>query len=250
MKTNSSLWVRRRRRRTAVPALLSLAMAVSAAVPAFGQNRLDTIVENFLNTNEAVPWDQITGSFDTARGWGELRDSIPPLNAADSAAEPDLSPAGMPQVPLSCPIEPEPVNTPRQPDAARDGCEPCFREAIRKLDFNRRIFERLRAIGSSTITMTKKAIAFGDSSSGIHAVVGLEWSTAVKPKIEQSQREFKSAYSAKYRELMHSLEANLRDLGRCEERYFNNRDWYARQGYMLYSFMEHRYSPDLVINID
>ena len=124
------------------------------------------------------------------------------------------------------------------------------REAIRKLDFNRRIFERLRAIGSSTITMTKKAIAFGDSSSGIHAVVGLEWSTAVKPKIEQSQREFKSAYSAKYRELMHSLEANLRDLGRCEERYFNNRDWYARQGYMLYSFMEHRYSPDLVINID
>ena len=43
MKTSSSSWVRRLSRGAAVPAVFSLAMAVSAAVPAFGQSEIATI---------------------------------------------------------------------------------------------------------------------------------------------------------------------------------------------------------------
>jgi hypothetical protein len=41
------------------------------------------------------------------------------------------------------------------------------------------------------------------------------------------------------------MQTSLQALGKCEEEFFKERDWYNRFGYIYYSFMADRYkSPD------
>jgi hypothetical protein len=138
----------------------------------------------------------------------------------------DLGDAGAPSVPTSC------------ADSAQ--CGQCFTDAQRRLDGMRINLERLRCVYTATANFTRASIAFGDSSSGVHGVIGLEWQTQ-KAGIQQAFESLKHTYDVKYGQMLPNLRASLEGLGECEARYFNEHDWYSRFGFIYYTFMADRY---------
>lgn len=140
---------------------------------------------------------------------------------------PDASPAGMPQLPSRC--------------LGSMQCKKCFESAHAELEKRRYNLEELRVVNLYTQDFSKKAISFGDSTSGgLHPIVGLEWQ-AQKRKIEQSLKEFEAKYDSKYVQLMGKLRGALDQIASCEGQYFDDPDWFQRYGFMYYQFMEARY---------
>ncbi len=239
---------------------LFLAGLIATSAVTFAQaqaGRIANVLANVASVGQAV--NEVTeragsGAIETllemrdsaAAGAEELANlrALSNLNAADQAFEPNYSPDGMPRVPISC------GNMARTPGSLTEfapDCRSCYEDATKDVDFARRILERLRAIGSSTSTMTNKAIAFGDSVSGIHGYSGLYWQTQVKPGIEKAHREMRGAYTEKYTALLTTLRKGLDKVAACEAKHFQNPDWFNRFGFMFYAFMEHRYAPDQVL---
>ncbi len=135
------------------------------------------------------------------------------------------NPPGMPRVPSFC---------------FDDGdCAECFSSARRDFDETRLTFEKLRLIYSCSKTFSNKAIAFGNTVSGVHAVTGLVW-TRERAEIEKSVKRLEAAYDAKYVELSQDLHEAMIAIGRCEQQY-GLPDWYDRFGYVYFEFMQDRY---------
>lgn len=143
-------------------------------------------------------------------------------------------PPGMPDVPSFCPDD-EQIAI--QLDA--QNCAGCFTEAREKFNSVRYNLEQLRIIYKCTKDFSKKAIAFGDNTSGVHAVTGLTWQ-AEKAKIEGSVKRLEEAYDKKYAELLEKLQESMIALAVCEEQ-FGTPDWYDRYGYMFYEFVKEKY---------
>jgi hypothetical protein len=143
-------------------------------------------------------------------------------------------PPGMPDIPSFCPDD-EQVAI--QLDA--QNCAGCFTEAREKFNKVRYNLEQLRIIYKCTKDFSKKAIAFGDNTSGVHAVTGLTWQ-AEKAKIEGSVKRLEEAYDKKYAELLEKLQESMIELAVCEEQ-FGTPDWYDRYGYMFYEFVKEKY---------
>ncbi len=162
----------------------------------------------------------------TMRSLQELREAYQTLTQQDATLEPDYRPPGSPEVPSSC--------------EGNDECGDCYRQALASLNRVRVDLERLRAIYANTKGFAGKAMAFGDSASGIHAVTGLAWQQE-KRKIEKELVDFQHTYDAKYLELIPRVEDALKQIGRCEEQHFHNPDWYNRFGFIYYTFMADRY---------
>ena len=180
-------------------------------------------------TGKAIGWVQ--DALGKGKSGKEALDSYGALSNNDKALDPNYRPSGSPNVPSHC----------TAPDGkGSEGCNDCFAAAHRKLTAVRTAFEKLRRVGATTRTFAAKSIAFGDSVSGIHGVAGLGWQPE-RTKIEQSLKNFETAYDAKYTELLGLLEAALRDIGQCELKHFNVPDWYDRYGFMYYTFMSDRY---------
>ncbi len=135
------------------------------------------------------------------------------------------NPPGMPNVPSFC--------------AGDAGCRSCYAGARSKFDEVRGTFEQLRVIYQCTKNMTDKALAFGDSGTNVHAVVGLAWQTE-RGKIEESVRKLNQAYDNKYRELLGDLQGSMVEISACEAQY-GQPDWYDRFGYVYYEFMKDKY---------
>ncbi|MEO0996156.1 MAG: hypothetical protein AAFX58_01440 [Pseudomonadota bacterium] len=135
------------------------------------------------------------------------------------------TPAGMPRVPSFC--------------AGNAGCQMCYAGARSKFDEVRGVFEQLRVIYQCTKNMTDKALAFGDSGTNVHAVVGLAWQTE-RGKIEKSVDKLKQAYDNKYRDLLGQLQGSMMEISSCEAQY-GQPDWYDRFGYVYYEFMKDKY---------
>jgi hypothetical protein len=131
----------------------------------------------------------------------------------------------MPEVPISCGTE---------------ACQQCYESAVRRLNFTRVTFEQLRAIYQSTNDMATKAMSFGDSASGVHALSGLSWQYS-KKGIQSELEKLGRTYDDKYRGLLNTLRESLNEMAVCERDHFNNPDWYNRFGFIYYSFMEDRY---------
>ncbi len=134
------------------------------------------------------------------------------------------------------------TGAPRLPVSCRSGaCRACYRDA--QLALNRAVFtlNRLRILYLRTKNFVDKAIAFGNSASGIHAVSGLAWQNE-KRGIEASMEGMNQAFDGKKPELMLGLKAALDKLNACEAEHFGNPDWYNRFGFIYYQFMDSRIS--------
>lgn len=172
--------------------------------------------------DKAKPW------VDKGSSGKDLWDKYGALTDGDKKADPNYNPPGAPQVPTSC-------------DASKmDGCKDCYQSAYDKLYKLRANFEKLRAVKIVTEDFTKSSLSFGDSVSGVHGVAGLGWQ-AERRKIEASFKNFEKAYRAKHQELAQRLNDNLQEIDQCEAKFYGEKDWYNRFGYMYFSFMEDRY---------
>lgn len=146
-------------------------------------------------------------------------------------------PPGMPSIPSFCPDEEEGAAS--TVSDSRGDCARCFVEARGEFEKVRYNLEQLRVIYKCTKDFSKKAIAFGDNTSGVHAISGLAWQ-AQKVKIEGSVKDMEKAYDLKYTELIGKLQESLIALAVCEEQ-FGTPDWYDRYGYMFYEFVKEKY---------
>lgn len=125
--------------------------------------------------------------------------------------------------------------------AESEDCMLCYRDAVRAIDFNRFYIERARCITAANVRMAKSAIAFGDSSSGVHGVTGLAWSLGGKPQVEQAVRDLKRTYTRKANDYLFEIDRSMKRLGRCEAEHFGERDWYQRYGWLYVNFMRSKY---------
>jgi hypothetical protein len=157
---------------------------------------------------------------------GDLSETLDPT---DKNAQHDYSPPGMPTMPIAC------------ENMKNNDCETCYKDAYEELNDLRRYFEQLRAIYVETDKFTKASIAFGDSIAGSVGVGGLEW-MAQRSKIQNSFKTFKKAYKKKYNELLGRLEKVLQEIAKCEDQYFDNKDWYSRYGFMFLNFIAVHYA--------
>jgi hypothetical protein len=126
--------------------------------------------------------------------------------------------------------------------ADKPDCEACYAEATRKIDFNRFYIERAHCITVTNIKMANSAMAFGDSTSGIHGVAGLSWQLQGKPQIKEAVEGLQRTYVNKAGQYLSNLDQALHELGRCEARYYSENDWYERYGWIYLNFMKSKYA--------
>lgn len=146
-------------------------------------------------------------------------------------------PPGMPAIPSFCAEEEEGALGNVQ-EGTMD-CARCFQEARDEFNQVRYNLEQLRIIFGCTMSFSKKAISFGDNTSGVHGVSGMAWQVQ-RAKIEASVDQMKKAYDQKYEELIQKLQKAMMELAICEEE-FGTPDWYDRFGYMYMEFVEMAY---------
>lgn len=156
---------------------------------------------------------------------GELESSYRALHTSDATCM-NLSSAGAPALPSSC--------------AEGTACGECFATGRRQLDGMRINLERLRCTYTAYKRFVDASVAFGDSTSGIHAVTGLAWQTE-RAGIMKEFDKLNATYDRKYREMLPNLQSALQKVGQCEAQFYNNPDWYNRFGFIYYTFMADRY---------
>lgn len=160
-----------------------------------------------------------------------LKDSYDALDTSDVQYDPAELERGGPQVPSSC--------------NESDECHACYAPAIRSINGNRLTLGKAWALARSTIVFTEQAVAFGDSIAGLHPSAGVGWNFGVKQDVNKSLATMRATYDRRYREFIAALERGLRELGDCEARFYDQRDWYDRFGFMYLSFLEAKYEhPD------
>lgn len=125
--------------------------------------------------------------------------------------------------------------------ADSEACMQCYSDAVRAIDFNRFYIERARCITAANVRMANSAMAFGDTSSGVHGVVGLSWSLAGKPQIEKAVSDLKRTYTRKANDYLFEIDRSMKQLGQCESEHFGERDWYQRYGWLYVNFMRSKY---------
>lgn len=125
--------------------------------------------------------------------------------------------------------------------AEGEDCLRCYEDAVAKINFNRFYIERARCITAANVRMANSAMAFGDSSSGIHAITGLAWQLEGKPQIQEAVEKLKKTYTEKAAIYLRNLEGALQELGRCEAEHYGEEDWYQRYGWVYHNFMKAKY---------
>ena len=162
----------------------------------------------------------------------EMKDAFQELAKRDLDFDPNIRPAGFPGIPVSCG-----ASAPRgSADEVRGDCQQCYQAAQTSLHKAAFTLEKLRLLHKRTKAMVDKAISFGDTTSGIHAVPGLAWQ-GQRTAIVKSIKKMDDAFDAKKPELMERLKGALEEIAECETKYFSNPDWYDRFGFMYYQTM-------------
>ncbi len=169
--------------------------------------------------------------------WEEAKNLYSQYNGLSSCIS-STPPAGSPSIPSICTdiVYDEDGEPLEEQDAE---CANCFKDARKKFNEQRYLFERLATIYKCTKKFSEAAIAFGDNTSGVHAVAGMAWQ-AERVKIEKSVKDLQAAYDNKYAELLQSLADSMMELNICEAKY-GVEDWYDRFGYMYFEFMKEKY---------
>lgn len=195
--------------------LLMQTVPVRAAPSGADGHFSEMSLEEWEELAETVAKEQV----DALDKMGELRDVW--LGSCDQTG----NPVGEPRIPSFC--------------AGDEACDQCYSDARGNFNQARATLEKLRLIYTCSQKFSKAAIAFGDSSSGIHAVVGMAWRQQ-KAGIEESVKGLQAAYDAKYIQLIGSLQDSMNQMGTCEQK-FGVEDWYDRFGYIYYEFMADKY---------
>ena len=160
-----------------------------------------------------------------------LKDSYDALDTSDVSYDPAELSRGGPQVPTSC--------------NESDDCYECYAPAVKSLNANRLTLGKAWSLARSTIVFTEQAVAFGDSIAGLHPSAGLGWNFGTKADVNKTLDKMREVYARRYREFITALERNLRELGDCESRFYGEKDWYDRFGYLYLTFLEAKYEhPD------
>lgn len=169
---------------------------------------------------------QIEFGRSTIQSFRDLERAFRELSRRDREFDPANPGEGAPRLPVSC---------------KGDDCKRCYGEA--QLALHRAVFtlNRLRILYLRTKNFVDKAIAFGNSASGFHAVTGLAWQNE-KRNIEASMEGMNQAFDRKKPELMTGLKAALEQISACEAQHYGNPDWYNRFGFIYYQFMDTRIS--------
>jgi hypothetical protein len=170
------------------------------------------------------------------------------LTKLDASIQENYNPPGAPLMPSHCAETPpeEVIVVPGLPGREKpsrywdeEGCKKCYDRVVDKLNLARRRLERLRAMGEVNKATYDFAIAAGESMASLPGS-GLGWTLARK-QIVEGEEVFNQAYDKKYDELLKNLEEALRDVNNCEQKFFNEKDWYERFGFIYYTFMADRY---------
>lgn len=217
--------MRSRRQKTERRTPTALMLALAGALLLGGVTRAQTPSELTMDRlwNDLLDIGSLVN--ENVRNLQELQSAFQHLNPGDSRYDPNYNPEGQPEVPISC-------------ETAE--CQQCYEQSIRRLTHVRVTFEQLRAIYQSTKDMADKAMAFGDSASGVHALSGLSWQYS-KRGIEEEMAKLGRSYDEKYKGLLGTLRSALDQMATCEREHFDNPDWYNRFGFIYYTFMEDRY---------
>jgi hypothetical protein len=176
--------------------------------------------------NLTAPFDWANAGIATVQSAQELYAAYQGLTSFDTGCV-DITAANAPPVPTGCGEE-------------DNSCSQCYRDAYRELGEARFKLEKLRCVYQATKRFADKSIAFGDSTSGVHAVVGLEWQEQ-KKRILASVDELNRTYDGKLNEFIGKLEASLQHVGQCEQDFAGEPDWYTRFGFIYFTFMNDRY---------
>jgi hypothetical protein len=120
-------------------------------------------------------------------------------------------------------------------------CAACVRRHEEAIQFNRMYLHIAWSISHDTLEMAKKALAFGDTVSGIHQVQGLAWQLGGRPQIEEAVRTHKKVYHDKYEIYIGHIEDSLRAMARCEQENFAISDLYERFGSLYLEMLKSRY---------
>ena len=120
-----------------------------------------------------------------------------------------------------------------------DVCQECYTKAVSNMDFFRRQLARLNCIYQNTKTFTTSAVAFGDNTSGIHAMAGIAWQKQ-RATIMKSMEKLKVTYDTKYTEFIKGLKDALMEFDACEASY-GSPDWFRKNGFIYFEFMKERY---------
>ena len=198
------------------------------AINQMGEDEVQNIqdhTEELTNMGEELSgaMESLNQYLQIAQSAHELYDAARALD--NNECQPDFSTSAQAMMPTHC----EPGS----------GCYTCYESAVNELAFVRRTLGRLWCIYSNTKNFNERAIAFGDNTSGVHAVNGLAWQYA-KAEIVQAYDHFKQTYDAKYTGLMTTLNKALNDISHCEDQY-GQPDWYQRFGFIYFEFMKEKY---------
>lgn len=225
--------------------------AVIAFVAAAGEARAQ-------GSASPMPWEQgLADLHDRASGWaddmgGLVDDAMGGMagaheaatSAADAAATAmeghdamtdldreldgalDQPEPGTPPVPASC--------------VGREGCEECFGRVYEQLARSRILLARARSLFDATHRFANAAQAVGDNLAPSTREAAFVWEMQ-KPRIAASLGNFNAAYDRKIADMLAALRRTLQEIGECEERFYNNPDWYTRFGFIYYEFMKSRY---------
>jgi hypothetical protein len=124
---------------------------------------------------------------------------------------------------------------------AESECAECVRRHEAAIQFNRTYLHVAWSISHDTLEMAKKALAFGDTVSGIHQVQGLAWQLGGRPQIEEAVRTHRRVYHDKYEIYIGHIEDSLRAMARCEQENFAISDLYERFGVLYLEMLKSRY---------
>ncbi len=154
---------------------------------------------------------------------GDLPDI--PLTLSNEECVPDFSQDLSEDVAFSCNDDPT--------------CNACFEKAYEKLNFYRRQLARLNCIYTNTKKYKEAAVAFGDNTSGVHAMAGIAWQQQ-RANIMKTYATTQTTYDAKSTEFLIGLNDALRKLSTCMDTIGEN-NWYAKSGFIYFEFMQQRY---------
>ena len=205
------------------------------------QDMLQTELEILKNEQGGVKKgiENINKTISTIRStWSTVKNLYSSYNGL-SACINSTPPAGSPTIPSIC-TEISLDDNGEILENQDEGCASCFVEARQKFNERRYLFERLATIYKCTKKFTDAAIAFGDNTSGVHAVAGMAWQ-AERIKILKSVEDLEKAYDNKYAEMLQDLADAMMELNICEAKY-GVEDWYDRFGYMYFEFMKEKYA--------
>lgn len=154
------------------------------------------------------------------------------IDPREAAVQANYRPDGQPPLPSRCYSEP------------RGDCAACFETANGELEKWRKLLEDLWVIYKKTEMEAGRIIELADAAAGMSPLANFVWQVSKSNPNEahvKSQAAFYKKYDENYTELIKRLNDGLIEVGNCEQKHFDDDDWYNRYGLPFYLFMRDRY---------